>query len=78
MHVFSGLRIPTPHTHGTGCTYSAAVTAFLAKGKNLPEAVGLAKKYITAAIAANPGLGRGAGPVGHHAPAGDVLNQEER
>ena len=38
-------------THGTGCTYSAAITAYLALGKSLPEAVKLAKQRITAAIA---------------------------
>jgi len=39
------------HPHGTGCTYSAAITAALALGRNLPEAVGQAKNYITRAIA---------------------------
>ena len=38
-------------THGTGCAYSAAITAALALGRNLPQAVGLAKNYITQAIA---------------------------
>ena len=38
-------------THGTGCTYSAAITAYLAWGWNLPDAVGMAKRYITDAIA---------------------------
>jgi len=63
-------RIDTRHTHGTGCTYSAAITAELARGTPLPEAVARAKAYIHAAIASNPGLGRGHGPVNHHAPAG--------
>jgi len=43
-------RIDTPHTHGTGCTYSACITAELAKGRNLPDAVDIAKKFITRAI----------------------------
>jgi hydroxymethylpyrimidine/phosphomethylpyrimidine kinase len=60
-------RIPTPHTHGTGCTLSACITAELAKGLDLPEAVEIAKKYITEAIRTNPGLGKGSGPVNHHA-----------
>ena len=55
------------HTHGTGCTYSAAITAGLAKGESIMEAVGKAKDFITRAIRTNPGLGRGAGPVNHHA-----------
>lgn len=64
---FSAERIDTPNTHGTGCTYAAAITAELAKGRPLPEAVGRAKRYITEAIRTNPNLGRGAGPVNHHA-----------
>jgi hydroxymethylpyrimidine/phosphomethylpyrimidine kinase len=65
---YHGPRIDTPHTHGTGCTYSAAITAELAKGTELHEAVARAKAYITSAIATHPGLGRGTGPVNHHAP----------
>jgi hydroxymethylpyrimidine/phosphomethylpyrimidine kinase len=49
-------------------TYSAAITAELAKGTPLPEAVGRAKQFITEAIRGNPGLGGGSGPVNHHAP----------
>jgi hydroxymethylpyrimidine/phosphomethylpyrimidine kinase len=61
-------RIATPHTHGTGCTYSAAVAACLAQGLPLVEAVRRAKAFIHRAIETNPGLGRGCGPVNHHAP----------
>jgi len=60
-------RIRTPHTHGTGCTFSACITAELAKGCDLADAVQTAKAYITKAIETNPGLGRGSGPVNHHA-----------
>lgn len=60
-------RIETGHTHGTGCTFSAAITASLAAGNDLPEAVRRAKRYITEAIRTNPGLGAGAGPLEHHA-----------
>lgn len=60
-------RVETPHTHGTGCTYSAAITACLAAGLPLGAAVERAKRYIAEAIRTNPGLGRGAGPVNHHA-----------
>ncbi|MCC6538901.1 MAG: bifunctional hydroxymethylpyrimidine kinase/phosphomethylpyrimidine kinase [Bryobacterales bacterium] len=66
-HTYPAARIATPHTHGTGCTYSAAITALLAAHTPLPEAVSRAKQFITAAIATNPGLGHGAGPVNHHA-----------
>lgn len=68
FHRFSAEHIDTQHTHGTGCTYSAAITAGLAKGKSLLEAVSSAKKYITAAIKTNPSLGHGQGPVNHLAP----------
>ncbi len=64
---FPAPHIATPHTHGTGCTYSAAIAACLARGFDLPTAVEAAKAYITEAIRSNPGLGRGAGPVNHHA-----------
>jgi hydroxymethylpyrimidine/phosphomethylpyrimidine kinase len=66
---FSAPRLETRHTHGTGCTYSAAITAELAKGTALVEAVRRAKHFITEAIRTNPGLGSGAGPVNHHARA---------
>jgi hydroxymethylpyrimidine/phosphomethylpyrimidine kinase len=64
---FAAPRIDTRHTHGTGCTYSAAIAAGLACGLSLCEAVGRAKRFISAAIRTNPGLGRGCGPVNHHA-----------
>jgi hydroxymethylpyrimidine/phosphomethylpyrimidine kinase len=67
FHEFVCERIDTPHTHGTGCTYSAAITACLALGSALPEAVGRAKRYVHTAIRTNPGLGGGCGPVNHHA-----------
>lgn len=64
---FRAPRIQTRHTHGTGCTLSAAITALLAAGDDLPAAVGKAKDYISEAIRTNPALGDGAGPVNHHA-----------
>ena len=67
IHLFKAPRIRTRHTHGTGCTYSAAITAELAKGKDLLSAVILAKKFITRAIRTAPGLGHGVGPVNHFA-----------
>lgn len=66
-HEFPGTRIATPHTHGTGCTYSAAITAGLALGFDLPESVRRAKAFIARAIETNPGLGGGTGPVNHFA-----------
>ena len=67
---YSAPRAETVHTHGTGCTYSAAIVAQLARGRPLDQAVALAKQFITVAIQTNPGLGKGHGPVNHHAPVG--------
>jgi hydroxymethylpyrimidine/phosphomethylpyrimidine kinase len=67
FHDFPEQRIDTAHTHGTGCTFSAAITACLAAGLPLADAVGRAKRFIHEAIRTNPGLGRGSGPVNHHA-----------
>lgn len=67
VHEFASERVDTPHTHGTGCVYSAAITAGLAKGDLLVDAVRQAKDFITRAIRTNPGLGHGTGPINHHA-----------
>lgn len=60
-------RFNTPHTHGTGCTFAAAVTAGLAKGNPVKEAVQQAKEFITAAICHPLGIGQGHGPTNHWA-----------
>ena len=62
---FPAPRIDTPHTHGTGCTYSAAVTAGLARGIALIQAIREAKVFVNQAIRTNPGLGHGSGPLNH-------------
>ncbi|MGN6099191.1 MAG: bifunctional hydroxymethylpyrimidine kinase/phosphomethylpyrimidine kinase [Bosea sp. (in: a-proteobacteria)] len=64
---FNAPRVETRNTHGTGCTLSSAIAANLAKGQTLPEAVGNAKSYISAAIAAadQVAVGHGHGPVHH-------------
>jgi hydroxymethylpyrimidine/phosphomethylpyrimidine kinase len=67
LHEFSAPRIATQHTHGTGCTYSAAITAELAKGTALMESIRRAKTFLCAAIRDNPGLGKGSGPLNHFA-----------
>ena len=58
-------RVPTIHTHGTGCTFSAAIAAGLARGLPVPEAVGQAKSYLTEAIRRAVPIGRGRSPVHH-------------
>nr|WP_177175193.1 bifunctional hydroxymethylpyrimidine kinase/phosphomethylpyrimidine kinase [Basfia succiniciproducens] len=60
-------RFATPHTHGTGCTFSACLTAELAKGKPVEQAVRTAKSYITAAIGHPLNIGHGHGPTNHWA-----------
>lgn len=64
---FSAPRLPSRNSHGTGCTLSSAIAAGLAKGQPLGEAVGLAKAYVHAAIAAADRLqiGQGHGPTHH-------------
>jgi hydroxymethylpyrimidine/phosphomethylpyrimidine kinase len=67
---FAAPRIDTKNTHGTGCTYSAAIAAFLARGAAVPEAVEQAKTYLTTAIEQSFNLGKGHGPLNHFWPTG--------
>ncbi|MEM1542017.1 MAG: bifunctional hydroxymethylpyrimidine kinase/phosphomethylpyrimidine kinase [Ignisphaera sp.] len=60
---FRAKRIETRNTHGTGCSFSAAIAAELAKGKNIVEAVKTAKEFITIAIEHGLPIGKGHGPV---------------
>jgi hydroxymethylpyrimidine/phosphomethylpyrimidine kinase len=60
--------VDTPHTHGTGCTLSAAIAAHLALGASPRMAVEAAKDYVTQALKHALALGRGQGPVGHFFP----------
>jgi hydroxymethylpyrimidine/phosphomethylpyrimidine kinase len=65
FHVLSAERVDTVNTHGTGCTLSAAIAAELARGRDLADAVGSAKRYLTEAIRHASPLGAGHGPVAH-------------
>jgi len=58
-------RVETPNTHGTGCTFSSAIAAHLALGRDFFEAVTLAKQYITGAIEHALPIGKGHGPTHH-------------
>jgi hydroxymethylpyrimidine/phosphomethylpyrimidine kinase len=58
-------RIETEHTHGTGCTYAAAIAARLARGESLRQSVTHAKRYVTEAIRHGLPLGGGHGPTNH-------------
>ncbi len=62
---YPGARIATTSTHGTGCTLSAAIVAYLARGLAVEDAVGRAKEYVVAAMRAASPIGRGHGPLHH-------------
>jgi hydroxymethylpyrimidine/phosphomethylpyrimidine kinase len=60
--VFTSTWIDTPHTHGTGCTYSAAIATHLGRGLDLESAIEVSKRFLTCAIRGGLAIGRGAGP----------------
>jgi len=60
-----GPRMATRHTHGTGCTFSAAITAGLALGQSIEQAVRGARAYVEGALREAPQLGSGHGPLNH-------------
>ncbi|HEY0718719.1 MAG TPA: bifunctional hydroxymethylpyrimidine kinase/phosphomethylpyrimidine kinase [Streptosporangiaceae bacterium] len=62
---FTGERIVTPHTHGTGCTLASAIASHLALGDDVPAAVARAREFVTGAIRGGFPLGAGIGPVDH-------------
>ena len=72
MTSWQGQRIATTTTHGTGCTLASAIAMFLAEGHSLTQAVGRAREFVRVALHAAPGLGGGAGPLGHSAVRLDV------
>jgi hydroxymethylpyrimidine/phosphomethylpyrimidine kinase len=78
FHLLTAERYETRHTHGTGCTFSAALTAELAKGCTLLEAAHTAKRFITLAIRDELGLGGGHGPTNHWAYWRDQSGKEIR
>ncbi len=70
FYEFIAPRIATKNTHGTGCTYSAAIAAYLARDNEVAEAVELAKRYLTEAIRRSFPIGKGHGPLNHFWNAG--------
>ena len=62
---FSADRVETTNTHGTGCTFSAAIAAYLALGLGPLESIRLAKEYLTGALRASYSIGAGHSPVNH-------------
>jgi hydroxymethylpyrimidine/phosphomethylpyrimidine kinase len=65
MFELTGPRIPGPHTHGTGCTFAAAIAANLALGHEVELALEEARRYLEGALRHAPGIGRGHGPLNH-------------
>jgi hydroxymethylpyrimidine/phosphomethylpyrimidine kinase len=65
VRIFSGEHVDARHTHGTGCTYSAAIATQLAHGRSLEDAIVQAKAYVTEAIRAGLPVGQGIGPTDH-------------
>ena len=68
VHWLEGVRVETTNTHGTGCTFSAAIAALLARGVGHLEAVRLAKLFVTNALEHSYAIGEGYSPVNHFAP----------
>lgn len=65
FYEFVSPRIVTKNTHGTGCTYAAAITSYLARGEDLLRSISLAKAYVTGAIQNSFSIGSGHGPLNH-------------
>ncbi len=65
FHYLEGKRIATVNTHGSGCTFAAAIAAYLAQGRSALESVTKAKEYVQGAIENALSLGKGKGPLGH-------------
>ncbi len=73
---FSAPRIDTQNTHGTGCTYSAAIATFLAQGQPLVRAVANAKRFMNEAISTAVSMGGGHGPVNHFQAAAVFVHRQ--
>jgi hydroxymethylpyrimidine kinase/phosphomethylpyrimidine kinase len=74
FHEFRAPRVETKNTHGTGCTYAAAIATYLAQEIPMVEAVRAAKRFITEAIRQGLDLGKGHGPTNPYA----VVSREWR
>lgn len=64
-HEFTGPRIETTSTHGTGCTMASAIATGIAQGMDMAQAVARARAYVQKAIETAPGYGHGHGPLNH-------------
>lgn len=71
-HIFKSRLIETSNLHGTGCSYSSAITANLALGHSLEKSISIAKKFVTHALIKAPNIGNGPGPI-HHKKGGEYV-----
>jgi len=70
--IFQSPLIETSNLHGTGCSYSSAITANLALGQSLEKSISIAKKFVTHALIKAPNIGKGPGPI-HHKQGGEYV-----
>ncbi|MFZ0449319.1 MAG: bifunctional hydroxymethylpyrimidine kinase/phosphomethylpyrimidine kinase [Desulfatiglandaceae bacterium] len=77
FHLFHAPRLSNRNTHGTGCTYSAALATLLGQGFEVPEAVRKAKAFITRAISLGLDFGSGHGPTNHYAHVLRFIEREQ-
>lgn len=78
FYEFEGERIATHNTHGTGCTLSSAITACLARGFDLYNAIEMAKRYVSLAIKEAPdNIGKGFGPLYHNISLNAIEGRDE-
>ena len=75
-HWLEGPWVDTPHTHGTGCTLSAAITAGLALGQDLDEAIAQARAYVKRGLKQALAIGQGQGPICHWAAIEDIRKSD--
>lgn len=75
LYMFTEKRVNTRNTHGTGCTYAAAITAYLGSGLSLIESIKHGKQFVTAAIEGSIDIGAGSGPTKHWAIREMVVKQ---
>ena len=69
-------RINTTNTHGTGCSYSSAISAYLSQGETLCVAIALAKKYVNSGIKYSKKIGNGKNPINFYEAIKDKLIEE--
>jgi len=77
QHFLRSPRFMTRNTHGTGCTFSAAITAYLARGLDPLDSIKCAKTYISQAIITAPDIGHGIGPTNHFWNAPPAAQHED-